>query len=384
MNYRSSDGRKSGLASSLLAVCAALWLATATFSEPRDAATSDTIRAMLENVVMERDVPGMVAAIADSDGVIGIGAAGVRKAGTDVKMTVNDLVHIGSCTKAMTSTVLATLVEDGLLTWGSTLADVIPELTEAVHDDYHDVTLWELVTHRGRFPANAKQWWAHGGLDLRERRLELLKDRLQDAPSVKEGAYQYSNLGYVAAACMAEAVTGETWESLIRERLFEPLGMTSAGFGPPGESGETDQPWGHVKSREVWQPSQLDNAEALGPAGRVHCTLEDWARFGALQLRERDPAILNREVLDRLTTTTADYAAGWGVAEREWAGGTAFTHNGSNTMWYATIWVAPEIDRILLVAANAGGETTAKTCDHVAGKLVAIDRNRMKREGDEE
>ncbi len=361
----------------ILGVIACLGLTTVSAAQTaREPETSAAIREVVGKQVAEKRVPGMVAAIADANGLIGIGAAGVRKAGSDAAMTAGDLVHIGSCTKAMTSTVLATLVSEGLLHWDAKLVETISGLKSEIDEAYHDATLWELVTHRAQFPANAKSWWSHADLELKDRRLAHLKESLRDAPTAKPGEYVYSNLGYVAAGCMAEAVTGQTWETLIQARLFEPLGMASAGFGPPGTTGGTDQPWGHVKARDGWTASQLDNPEALGPAGRVHCTLEDWAKFAALQLTGTTPAILTRDELDRLIVPTDEYAAGWGVVERGWADGIALTHSGSNTMWYATVWIAPKRDRIYLVATNVGGEIMSLICDRVISELIQIDSKR--------
>jgi len=48
---------------------------------------------------------------------------------------------------------------------------------------------------------------------------------------------------------MAERVTDRSWEELLKERLFEPLQMTTAGFGHPGRARSVDQPWGHVSAR---------------------------------------------------------------------------------------------------------------------------------------
>jgi CubicO group peptidase (beta-lactamase class C family) len=341
----------------------------------RERPASQEIRALVLDTIVTHTMPGMVAGIADANGLIAVGAAGFRKAGDATAITEDDSVHIGSCTKAMTSAVLAALVEDGTLRWDSKLVEVVPELKGEIHGAYETVTLWDLVTHRGRVPANARSWWAHADLDLKARRLALVKDGLKDEPTVIAGEFEYSNLGYVAAASMAEAATGETWESLIRARVFEPLGMTTAGFGPPGASGNVDQPWGHARREGGWASSQQDNPEALGPAGRVHCSMADWAKFAALQLGKDGTAILGRETLDKLIEPTGDYAAGWIVVRRDWAQGTALAHSGSNTMWYSTVWIAPELDRAYLVATNSCDEDSATICDEVIGKLIAIDRD---------
>ena len=335
---------------------------------------SREIRALVTQTIVKHTMPGMIAAIADSNGPTAIGAAGFRKAGDAAELTVDDVVHIGSCAKAMTSAMLATLVAEGTLRWESLLVDVIPELKGQIHRDYETATLWQLVTNRARFPENAPSWWDHAELEVKARRIALLKDSLHDAPTVAKGVYQYSNLGYVAAGCMAEAATGETWESLIQARLFEPLGMTTAGFGPPGTPETVDQPWGHLKRDGSWEPSQLDNPEALGPAGRVHCSLADWAKFAALQLGNAETPILSREQLNTLIENTGEYAAGWVVVDREWAQGKALAHSGSNTMWFSTVWVAPKLDRIYLVATNSSDAASAAICDGVIGELIRIDR----------
>ncbi len=117
----------------------------------------------------------MVAAIISSDGVISISSAGVRKAGSGIAFTTDDLVHLGSCTKAMTSTMIATLVAEGKLDWDTKLIDVIPELKGNIHSDYYNITLWQLLTHRAGLPRNAMDWDAHKKKEIKERRLATSK-----------------------------------------------------------------------------------------------------------------------------------------------------------------------------------------------------------------
>ena len=222
--------------------------------------------------------------------------------------------------------------------------------------------------------ANAANWWVYGKMELKKRRLAILEANLKQAPARKQGVYHYSNLGYMIAGCMAEKVTASTWESLMQTRIFDPLGMDSAGFGPPGASGKTDQPWGHVRSGEGWRPRQFDNAEALGPAGRVHATFADWAKFLAMQLPGGNTLGLDRKALDKLITPTGNYAGGWRVTKRPWGKGTVLNHSGSNTMWYALVWVAPKLDRAFLVATNSRDDNSHPTCDQMIGKLIQIDQ----------
>jgi CubicO group peptidase (beta-lactamase class C family) len=340
----------------------------------KEEAKSKKIEAALAEAVAEAKVPGMVAAITSSKGVLAIGSAGVRKTGSDSKLTKQDRIHLGSCTKAMTSLLLATLVAEKKLTWDTSLISVLPELKGKVHPDYHAVTVWQLLTHRAGVEANAANWWVYGKMELKKRRLAILEANLKQAPARKQGTYHYSNLGYMIAGCMAEKVTASTWESLMQTRIFDPLGMDSAGFGPPGASGKTDQPWGHVRSGEGWRPRQFDNAEALGPAGRIHASFADWAKFLAIQLPGGKNLGLDRKALDKLIAPTGNYAGGWRVTKRPWGKGTVLNHSGSNTMWYALVWVAPKLDRAFLVATNSRDDNSHPTCDQMIGKLIQIDQ----------
>ncbi len=211
-------------------------------------------------------------------------------------------------------------------------------------------------------------------MEIKERRVTMIENNLTEPSQIAPGGFNYSNLGYMIAGSMAEKVTGLSWESLIKERLFDPLGMNSAGFGHPGTLGLTDQPWGHFKSAGSWQPIQLDNAEALGPAGRVHSTFRDWAKFISLQLPQNEPAILDRDQLNVLIDPVGDYASGWLVVNRTWANGITLMHNGSNTMWYVVVWVAPEINRAFMVGTNSYDENSSTVCDRIIGELIQFDQ----------
>ena len=77
------------------------------------------------------------------------------------------------------------------------------------------------------------------------RRYRILKENLADPPGSPIGEFSYSNAGYLVAAAMAEKLTGQSWETLMGERLFAPLGMSSAGVwgaGHPGWGGPALEP----------------------------------------------------------------------------------------------------------------------------------------------
>ena len=328
----------------------------------------------LEVFVEEGKSPGLWSAIIDEDGPRVIAAAGVRKHGARNRLTVNDLIHIGSNTKAMTATMLATLVADRSFTngWQTTIVDVFPELSDEIHPAYLSVTLRQLVGMAGGIRRNAQDWWEYNNLPVARSRYLVMRDNLAVAPEGSVGEFLYSNLGYVVAGAMAERVADRTWESLMRTRLFSPLGVSTVGFGAPGTAGLVDQPWGHRRDRSgEWVAAQRDNARAMGPAGTVHITIQDWAKFIGLFLPELEPPVLDRASVDELTQPIAgSYASGWGLASRTWARGIALNHTGSNTYWNTHLWVAPEIGRAFVAAANSWDDDTSDMLDGIVYDLV--------------
>lgn len=338
---------------------------------------SDSIHQLLTEIVDNEEAPGMIAAIISSDSIIAIASAGERKAGSGIAFTINDMVHLGSCTKAMTSTMLATLVAEGKLSWDMKLLDAIPELKQRIHSDYHEITLWQLLTHRAGIQKNVTDWGSFSSKEIKERRLAILIDNLQTSATYKLDEFHYSNFGYMIAACMAEQLTGLSWEVLIKKRLFEPLGMSSVGFGAPNTPDQLDQPWGHEKPWHgySWKSIQSDNPEALNPAGRVHCTIEDWVKFISLQMTEEN-AILDKEHLNKLIDPVDDhfYAGGWGVGENDWANGTMITHSGSNGIWYTSVVITPILDRAFIVSTNSRDfGATADMCRDLMNKLIIME-----------
>jgi len=179
-------------------------------------------------------------------------------------------------------------------------------------------------------------------------------------------AWAYSNAGYVVAGTMIERLAGAPWEELIGRELFVPLGLTSAGFGAPGTpGGALDQPWGHIPREGGFSPVQpgpwADNPPALGPAGRVHLSIGDFARYAAMHLRAArgDHSFLAEDSVARLHTPHSESgdALGWLVQARPGEeGGPLLLHDGSNGMFYALIVIAPERNRAIVLATNAGGE----------------------------
>jgi CubicO group peptidase (beta-lactamase class C family) len=324
-----------------------------------------------------RRLPGMIGAIVRGDRLAAIGASGFRKIGSNETIRPDDRVHLGSCTKAMTATMIGTLVDEQKLSWTSTIGEIFPDQAKSIHPEFRRVTLIHLLSHRAGLPHDAPWWELGWGLPVTQQRRMVLTRMLQGPPKDRPGSkYDYSNVGYVLAGLMAEQVTGTPWEELMRRRLFQPLGMDSAGFGPPGRRGQVVQPWGHRGQGDELRPVLEDNPPVMGPAGTVHCSVPDWAKFASFHLlgTAGGQRLLKPETLRVLHTPEPgeEYVGGWFALERSWAGGRALNHHGSNTTWYCSIWLAMPRDLGFLVATNAGGDQASRACDDAVGELIRI------------
>ena len=188
--------------------------------------------------------------------------------------------------------------------------------------------------------------------------------------------FEYSNVGYALAGHMVENALGGTWENLMRERIFKPLGMAHAGFGGTGTIGQIDQPWPHLPNGNPARTNgaAMDNPPVMGPAGIVHASLDDWARFVADHLAGAagHGALLKPETYRHLHTPSfgGTYAFGWKVTTRPWGGGAVLTHGGSNTMNKSAAWLAPLKGFAVIACANQGGEVTTKACDDASAAMI--------------
>ncbi len=353
--------------------------------------TSDPELLHVLSAVRDRNgLPAMFSAVVMPDGAIRTAAVGVRRVNSPEVVTPADLVHLGSCTKAMTATLAARLVEQGKIRWTTTLGEVFTDLAPRMNPDWRGVTLREILAHRGGAPAEMdtenlwRTLWDFKGSPRDARRL-IVATLTRYPPTVKPGReFLYSNAGYAMAGAMLETKAGVDWETLMRREVFGPLRMPSAGFGAPGSSTANNQPRGHTKTMNPVEPGPAaDNPPAIGPAGTVHCSIADWARFVETHLQGRSaPAgYLRPSTFDLLhapfDSAPEGYALGWGVARRSWAGDSqvALTHSGSNTMWYSVTWLSLEKKFAVLVVTNCGNDAAARACDEAAAALIAtIDR----------
>jgi CubicO group peptidase (beta-lactamase class C family) len=201
---------------------------------------------------------------------------------------------------------------------------------------------------------------------VEQRKIILTKAVSGDLLFTPGSDYSYSNTGYILAGAVIDRLGDEDYETLLAERVLNPLGISDFGFGQPGASSTghiIDQPWGHRPSLFRRLPVSPEDPEYTNPAvfnsaGNLHISLEDWANYVHDQLagQKGQGALLDQafyESLQMPANGETGYAKGWGVLIEK-GSPVMLTHNGGDGNWYADVRAYPPTDLILLVVTNDG------------------------------
>jgi len=337
---------------------------------------------ILERLRAANGFPALAGAVANGSEILAAGASGLRCMGRGELVKVEDRFHFGSLTKSMTATLAARIVEQKKIRWDSTVGEALHGWSGDIHQTYREVTLEQLLWHRGGAPADApkeiwREAWRKTGT-ARAQRERFVRSLLKmGAPTPPNTQFVYSNQGYAIAGAMLEEVSDLGWESLLEKEVFQKVGMKTAGFGVPGPLGEAQEPWGHVQEGAGYKPIQLDNPPAIGPAATVHGSVLDFVRYGSLHLngaRGVSTDYLEPAAWKKLHTPAPGqiYAMGWASQEDAWTGGPSLWHNGSNTFFYAILWISPATNLTVGVVANADTKDVRQACEKAAAALAGM------------
>jgi len=253
------------------------------------------------------------------------------------------------------------------------------DLTPAMQAAYRSASFRHLLSHRAGLPKDIPMQlflnYSQDATNVRDERRSYAREALRMTPvGAQEATFLYSNNGYLVAGAMLEARLDATWEELVRTHVFEPLKLTSAGVGPPGEQGKLTQPVGHFFHGGRLVPIRVgekfaDNPYVLGPVGRVHMSLDDVLSYLAAH-RDTLP-FLKPDTWRTLHTPPfgGDYAMGWMVHPSG-----DLWHDGSNRLWYAHALFNKGRGAAAVAATNEGrpqrSATLEKTLLHALAAIV--------------
>ncbi|NJO72159.1 MAG: serine hydrolase [Oscillatoriales cyanobacterium RM1_1_9] len=213
-----------------------------------DAELTADFQAALDQVLAERNFPGLSASVIMSDGTVWAGTQGVSDLENQTPLKPDDRFVIGSVTKLFTATVVMQLAEEGTLNLDDPMNQWIPGIAERIPNG-DQITVRQLVSHTSGVrdyddsdlgkaietnPERAQEEWTP------EDFIELIYDK---EPANSPGQFDYSNTNYTLLGEIIEAATDSDLEAQFQTRIFDPLGLENTFYALP-----EDIPGGYVKS----------------------------------------------------------------------------------------------------------------------------------------
>lgn len=228
------------------------------------------------------DVPGSAIAIVKDDKIVFAKGFGVRRLGETTAVNERTMFAIGSSSKAFTAAAIALLVDDGKVKWDDLVTKHLSGFE--LYDAYasQQMTLRDLLCHRSGLERGDLMWYG-SSFDRNEivRRVRFLK------PSWSfRSNFGYQNIMYLAAGQTAAAVSGKSWDAIIKERIFAPLGMKESNTSINDLKGMANVASPHAKIDDKVQAISYRNIDNIAPAGSINSNVMEMAEWVRLQLGE--------------------------------------------------------------------------------------------------
>ncbi len=320
------------------------------------------------------EVPGMAVAIVKDGKVVLLKGYGVRKLGEAAPVDEDTLFGIGSNTKAFTAAALATLVDEGKISWDDPVYERLKGFE--MYDPYvsKEMRIRDLLCHRSGLGLGEGDlmFWPHTTFTRDDvvYRLRYLKPK-----SSFRTTYAYSNVMFVTAGQVVAAVSGKSWDAYLRDKIFLPLGMKNTNTSATVFREEDDWASPHSKVADKLQAIPLENLDNAGPAGSINSSVADMSKWVLMQLnRGKIPGTETRifsekvsndmwaqqmivpvrpypEELKNLQPHFAGYGMGWVL--RDYKGRKLVSHSGGVAGYVTRVMLVPEENLGVVILTNA-------------------------------
>jgi D-alanyl-D-alanine carboxypeptidase len=318
--------------------------------------------AWLADLRKKLDLPGIGAVTVENGLVNAVEVEGTTRTGFNDPIKPEMTWHLGSNTMGFTAALVASFVEEGKLSYDSTVVKVLGLDVKRIEPGYEGVTVRDLLEQRGgvtreTYPGGAT--WFTDKRPIREQRAEYAQLAFM-TPRTDAGRFVYANANYVILGAICEKVGNRSWEELMEKRIFQPLGITSAGYGPNPKG----NPQPHKLVDGVFSllddDEAKENAPVVYPAGGMYMSLGDYGKWLKAVVEESGPIPKSQwRLLTTPTTLRGSYAGGW-LLQKDGERARFMTQFGSNTLNIAGTYIDYEKKRAISIAANGYSDTIAK------------------------
>lgn len=321
----------------------------------------------LQELIAKYDVPSASVAVLQGGEVV-TAAAGLLNRETGVEATTDSIYQIGSVSKVYTAALVARFVERGELDLDVPVRTYLPEFAVADEEASATVTLRHLLTHSSGIDGDHFEDTGRGD-DVLEKYVASCTGLAQQFPV--GATMSYCNAGFGIIGRVLEKVSGKVWDQVLREELFEPLGLTSS-MTLPEEVLRYRAACGHIgEPGSVQLTPQWGIPRSSGPAGLICSTPEDVVKYAQVFLSKGRTAdgeewlqestvasMLEPQVVvpDRFTLGK-HWGVGWILyaSPSEEGGSLVFGHDGSTLGQSAALRIVPEAGFAVALNCNGGG-----------------------------
>ncbi len=340
---------------------------------------SDTVPG-LEQVIADAirqfqpvDDAGIALAVIKDGAVCYTGGFGLRDRGSAAKVGPDTFFAIGSATKAFTSMVACVLAAEGKFALDVPVKQYLPDFRMKDGQATDGMTLEDILCHRTGLPRYDALWYL-GPFDRSQLfyRLQYLEPRPGPAGGFRR-KFEYNNMMYMVAGFLMESLLGETWEDIVRTRIFNRLGMSESSF-TLGDLLKKDD---YAKGYEVATEVPLKGFENIGPAAAINSNALEMAKWMLLLLgrgtTSNGTAIIgSRDFAAMLTSRIRvkqglDYALGWYLSAVH--GKRLVLHDGDADGCTAYVSFLPDDGAAVVALTNQQG--TASTVGRWPDNVVA-------------
>jgi CubicO group peptidase (beta-lactamase class C family) len=308
-------------------------------------------------------VPGANLAILSGDEIVEA-AYGVLNKRTGVEVTTDSLFQIGSISKVWTGTLVMQLVDEGKLDLDEPVVTYLPEFKVADPEVTKTVTTRHLLAHTSGIDGDLFLDTGRGD-DCVEKYVAACADLKQNHPL--GATMSYCNSGYTVLGRLVEVLREQSWDAVLRERIFAPLGLTSAGTLPEeallyrAAAGHITPPGGEMQVAPVWGIFR-----SAGPAGLIHATPREVLEFAKLHLNDGVAAdgtrVLSEESAQAMREPQVEvpdqYTLGshWGLSWilMTWSGRSVYGHDGGTIGQSAFLRILPDARLAVCLLTNGG------------------------------
>lgn len=326
--------------------------------------------AYIEKAIADWKVPGLSVAIVRNDSLIYARGYGVREVGKPERVTEKTIFAIGSSSKAFTAAAVAMLVDDRKVSLDASAATYLPGFQ--LYDPYasRELTVRDLLSHRSGLARGELAWYG-SPFDRDEivRRVRYLRPTWSF-----RSQFGYQNIMYIAAGQVVAKVSGTSWDDFVRERIFTPLGMSTASTTVRGleRIGNLASP--HAEVNDTVRVVRWRNIDNAGPAGSINANVVEMAQWVRLQLGRGNYAgkqLISPRLVDEMhqahTVIRVDSAArasnpythlqayglGWFLQDHR---GRLLVHHGGNVDGFtALVGMMPEEKFGVVLLTNMNG-----------------------------